>query len=87
MLTTVFSDIASGLGVFIPAFAKAFLDAFTNLFIITDATTQAISLTPVAELGIVFMVIYIGYKVLPTVISWFKLWMARRKARKASKKI
>lgn len=82
MLTSFFSDIASGLTTFVPAFFKAILDAFTNLFLVTGEAGAVTGLTPVAEIAIGFLVIGMVYKILPTIIGWFKLRMSKRKARR-----
>lgn len=85
MITGIFTDIASGLGSLVPAFFGAMLEAFTSLFIQTG-TEGAITLTPVGQIAIVFIVIGMCYKIAPTVLSWLKLGMAKRKARKQARK-
>lgn len=86
MITEIFSDIATGLGSLVPSFFKALLDGFTNLFIKTGEA-GAVSLTPVGEVAIAFIVIGMVYKIMPTVIGWLKLGVSKRKSRKAKKTV
>lgn len=82
MISTVLGDIATGLGTLVPAFFKALLDGFTGLFIATG-TEGAVTLTPVGEIAITFIIIGMVYKIAPTVVGWLRLSMAKRKRRKA----
>ncbi len=87
MITEIFSDIATGLGSLVPAFFGALLEGFTKLFITTtgEGASAVTKLTPVGEIGVVFIVIGMCYKILPTVIGWLRLRVAARKKRKASR--
>lgn len=84
MITSIFTDIAGGLGSFVPAFFGAMLEAFMALFIETG-TEGALSLTPVGQISLVFIIMGITYKIAPTIVSWLRLGMAKRKKRRARK--
>ena len=84
MISTILTDIASGLGTLVPAFFKALLDGFTGLFV--ETVEGAVSLTPVGEVAITFIIIGMVYKIAPTVVGWLRLSMAKRKRRKARAK-
>ena len=88
MISTILSDIASGLGTLVPAFFKALLDGFTQLFVSTtgEGATAVTKLTPVGEIAILFIIIGMVYKIAPTVVGWLRLTMRKRKARKARAK-
>lgn len=81
MISSILTDVASGLGTLVPAFFKALLDGFTGLFVAT--TEGAVKLTPVGEVAILFIIIGMVYKIAPTVVGWLRLSMRKRKARKA----
>lgn len=85
MISTVLSDIATGLGTLVPAFFKALLDGFTGLFVSTtgEGASAVTKLTPVGEIAIVFIIIGMVYKIAPTVVGWLRLSMRKRKARKS----
>lgn len=84
MISSILTDIASGLGTLVPAFFKALLDGFTGLFVATGE--GSVSLTPVGEVAILFIIIGMVYKITPTVVGWLRLSMAKRKRRKARAK-
>lgn len=81
MLTQIFTDIATGLGSLVPSFFGALLEGFSTLFI--ASTEGAVSLTPVGEIAIAFIVIGMVYKIAPTVIGWLRLRMSKRRAKKS----
>lgn len=66
-ITGVLSDMGGGLGTFVPSFFSALLQGFTTLFVNNNA------LTDVGVIAIVFIVIGITYKILPTVLGWLRL--------------
>lgn len=90
MLSTIFTDIASGLTSFIPAFFGAILLAFQILFMnptTVDGVTTYSGLSPIGEIAIVFITMGIAYKVLPTVVGWLRLRVrAYKRARRAKAK-
>ena len=79
MITSIITDIASGLGALVPAFFKALLDGFTSLFI--DSSAEVVKLTPVGDVAILFIVIGMVYRIMPTVVGWLRLRASRRKKR------
>lgn len=81
MLTSIFTEIGSGLGSLVPTFFEALLTGFTTLFIQTGEA-GALTLTPVGEVAIVFIVIAMVYKIAPTVIGWLKLQMGKKGSKK-----
>ena len=88
MISEIFTDIATGLGDLVPAFFGALLEGFTKLFLVTttgEGSTTVTKLTPVGEVAIVFIVIGMVYKILPTVVGWLRLGISKRKRRKAKK--
>lgn len=87
MISEIFTDIATGLGDLVPAFFGALLEGFTKLFLVTtgEGSAAVTKLTPVGEVAIVFIVIGMVYKILPTVVGWLRLGISRRKKRKAKK--
>lgn len=84
MISQVLGDIATGLGTLVPAFFKALLDGFTNLFVATSESS--VKLTAVGEIAIVFIVIGMVYKIAPTVVGWLRLSMAKRRRKKSRAK-
>lgn len=84
MISTVLGDIATGLGTLVPAFFKALLDGFTNLFVTT--VSETVKLTAVGEIAIVFIIIGMVYKIAPTVVGWLRLSMAKRRRKKSRAK-
>lgn len=84
MISSILTDIATGLGTLVPAFFQALLDGFTGLFVQTVEST--VKLTPVGEVAILFIIIGMVYKIAPTVVGWLRLSMAKRKRRKARAK-
>ena len=87
MISEIFTDIATGLGDLVPAFFGALLEGFTKLFLVTtgEGASAVTKLTPVGEVAVVFIVIGMVYKILPTVVGWLRLGISRRKRRKAKK--
>lgn len=83
MISSIISEVATGLGSLVPAFFGALLEGFTSLFIATGETAK---LTPVGEVAILFIIIGMVYKIAPTVVGWLRLSMAKRKRRKARSK-
>ena len=83
MITEVITDISTGLGSLVPAFFKALLDGFTNLFLVTtgEGASAVTKLTPVGDIAIVFIVIGMTYKIMPTVIGWLRLRAGKRRKR------
>lgn len=79
MITSIFTDIATGLGSLVPAFFGALLEGFETLFI--TGTGESIALTPVGQIAVVFIVIGMTYKIMPTVVGWLRLRASRRKKR------
>lgn len=74
MLSNFFTDLATGVSSFVTTLVDLIIKLFTGLFCEVDATTHAITgLSPVAEIAIAFLAIYMCYKFLPTVLGWFKL--------------
>lgn len=86
MFTTILTDIVTGLGTFVPAFFKALLDGFVALFVSPASDGGTISLTAVGGVALVFIVIGITYKILPTVVGWLRLRVRARKAKRARAK-
>lgn len=84
MLSSVLTDIASGLGTLVPAFFQALLVGFTDLFIKTGES-GTVTLTPVADIAIIFLVIGMVYKIAPTVIGWLRLQMAKKGKKRRAK--
>lgn len=87
MFSSIFTDIATGLGELVPAFFGALLEGFTKLFLSTtgEGSSAVTKLTPVGEIAIVFIVIGMVYKIMPTVVGWLKLGISKRKKSKAKK--
>lgn len=87
MISEIFGDIATGLGELVPSFFGALLEGFTKLFLVTsgEGTSAVTKLTPVGEIAVVFIVIGMVYKILPTVVGWLRLGVSRRKRRKTKK--
>ena len=87
-VTNIFSEIAIGLGEFVPAFFKALLDGFTGIFLQTTTVegVATVSLSPVGVMGIVAMVMTITYMIAPTVVNWIKLGWKNRRAKKSTAK-
>ena len=89
MIAEVFTGIASGLTSFVTSFFEALLGGFTTLFLTEGGTPESptTELSPLGDIAIVFIVMGIVYKILPTVVGWFRLRAsARRKGkRKASR--
>lgn len=88
MFSDIFTDIATGLGELVPAFFGALLEGFTKLFLTTtgEGASAVTKLTPVGEIAIVFIVIGMVYKIMPTVVGWLRLGVSRRKRRRATRK-
>lgn len=84
MISSIISEVATGLGALVPAFFGALLEGFTSLFIATSGETT--TLTPVGEVAILFIIIGMVYKIAPTVVGWLRLSMKKRKARKSRAK-
>lgn len=87
MFSDIFTDIATGLGELVPAFFGALLEGFTKLFLTTtgEGASAVTKLTPVGEIAIVFIVIGMVYKIMPTVVGWLKLGISKKKKSKAKK--
>lgn len=85
---SVFTNIGSGLGEFVPAFFKALLDGFTSIFLTTTTVegVASVSLSPVGIIAIVFIVIGITYKLAPTVMGLLRVNMKGGKGRKKKAK-
>lgn len=87
-ISQIFTDIATGLAAFAPAFAKSIWQVFCNLFLtFTEGEAGAITVTglnTLGMLGIVGLVIGIVYKVVPTAIGFLGKLRARRAKRKAA---
>lgn len=81
MISTLFTDIATGLGIIVPAFFGALLEGATTLFF-NVGEAGVITLTPVGQLAIVFITLGITYKIAPTVVGWLRLQYKNRKSRK-----
>ena len=85
-IATIFTDIASGIGSFMPALAKGIFDAFVGLFIsstTTEGVTTYSGLNPLGIFAIVALVIGVCYKVLPMAYNFIVKKSRARKARKA----
>lgn len=87
---SIFTDIATGIGSFMPALAKGIFDAFVGLFIsYTEMTADGVTtvtysgLNPLGIFAIVALVIGICYKVLPMAYNFIVKRARARKARKA----
>lgn len=86
MIAEFFSELATGLTSFIPAFFGALLQAFQVLFMVattTEGVTTYSGLSPVGQIAVAFIVIGIAYKVLPTVVGWLRMRARARRIRKA----
>lgn len=86
MIAEFFSELATGLTSFIPAFFGALLQAFQVLFMVattTEGVTTYNGLSPVGQIAVAFIVISIAYKVLPTVVGWLRMRARARRIRKA----
>lgn len=83
-VTSIFTDIASGLGAFAPALGKSVLDMFVNLFLTSSGTeTITYALNPLGTFALVALVIAICYKVLPMAFNFIVKKSRTRKSRKA----
>lgn len=79
-VTGVLSDLGGGLGTFVPSFFSALLNGFSTLFVDSNG------LTNVGTIALVFIVIGITYKILPTVIGWLRLKVRSGRRKKARAK-
>lgn len=82
MLSTILGDLASGIGSFLPALGSSFLDAFLALFFITGEAGAVTGITPLAEMGLLGMVIGASYKFIPMIVGWFRLKVRRGRGRR-----
>lgn len=82
MLTTILGDLASGIGTFLPSLAGSFLEAFLALFFVTGEAGAVTGITPLAEIGLLGMIIGASYKFVPMIVGWFRLRVSRRRAAK-----
>lgn len=95
VIADVLGGIASGLGTFVPEFFKALLNGVIELLFVTTTTgsgetavTAISGLSPVGALGIVFIVIGMTARFLPTILGFVRLrvsgWRKRRTTKKAA---
>lgn len=84
MLSNFFTSLGAALTSFVQMLATMIIDLFKSLFCVTSEQGAITGLTPVAEIAIVFIAIAMCYKMLPTVIGWFRL--RAKTGRKAKRK-
>lgn len=84
MLSNFFTSLGSALTSFVEMLVKMIVDLFKGLFCTVGEEGAITGITPIAEIAIVFIAIGMVYKMLPTVIGWFRL--RSRTGRKAKRK-
>lgn len=83
LFSDLISNLGTGIGSLLPAFMKAFLDGFVSLFFVkgTGEGAGITGLSTVGEVALVFIVLGIAYKFIPTIVGWLRL-----KTRKGGKR-
>lgn len=82
-LAELLIQIGEGIGSFLPKLMKALLDGFVGIFI--EGTGETATLSAVGVVALLFLVLGVCYKFVPTIIGWLRLSMAKRRRRKARK--
>ena len=87
MFTNLISDLGAGIGSLLPTFMKAFLDGFVNLFFVKGTGENAAinGLSAVGEIALMFIVLGIAYKFIPTIVGWLRLKSQKGKSRRSRK--
>ena len=89
MFTELINNLGTGIGSLLPNFMKAFLDGFIKLFFVmgTGENPAITGLSVVGEVALMFIVLGIAYKFIPTIVGWLKLKCRRggkRRSRRAA---
>lgn len=85
MFSNLIADLGTGIGTLLPNFMKSFLDGFVNLFFVkgTGENAAITGLSVVGEVALMFIVLGIAYKFIPTIIGWLRLKSRSGKKRRS----
>ena len=83
LFSNLIADLGTGIGTLLPNFMKSLLDGFVNLFFVkgTGENAAITGLSVVGEVALMFIVLGIAYKFIPTIVGWLRL-----KTRKGGKR-
>ena len=89
MFSNLIADLGTGIGTLLPNFMKSFLDGFVSLFFVkgTGENPAITGLSVVGEVALMFIVLGIAYKFIPTIVGWLRLKCRRgskRRSRRAA---
>ena len=89
MFTELITDLGTGIGSLLPNFMKSFLDGFVKLFFVmgTGENPTITGLSAVGDIALMFIVLGIAYKFIPTIVGWLRLKSqkgGKRRARRAA---
>lgn len=86
MIADMLTQLGQGIVSFMPNLAEAMYNTFLKLFFVAGES-GAYDLNVLGEISIFFLIISACYKFLPTVVGWFRMRMATRRARKNNAKV
>lgn len=88
MIGDILTELGQGIVSFMPNLAEAMYNTFLKLFFVVSAEgSSGYELNVLGEISILFLIISACYKFLPTVVGWFRMRMATRRARKNNAKV
>ena len=85
MFSNLIADLGTGIGTLLPNFMKSFLDGFVSLFFVkgTGENPAITGLSVVGEVALMFIVLGIAYKFIPTIVGWLRLKSQNRRSRRS----
>lgn len=86
MIANMLTQLGQGIVSFMPNLAEGMFLTFVKLFFIAGEG-GAYELNVLGEISIFFLIISACYKFLPTVVGWFRMRMATRRARRNNAKV
>lgn len=83
-ITNFLTEIADGIGSWLPELATTLVETFMALFFTTG--TDGTTLNTLGAVCVSFFIIGLGFRVLPAVLGWLRARWTARKSRKRSRR-